>query len=129
MKKQLELEAQIRKQIKKDKKAKREKKKKPRVDVEQPAEDESGNVMPTPKLSKRQEKKLKLKDISKKQKDEEILKTREYLVKWDTSKDEWKFLKLRQLFIQKHILCENVIDDEHLDVAIRYLSTSQVCFI
>lgn len=84
------------------------------------------NGMPTPPPSKRQKKRQKKMQIVTRTKDKEMEKTIAYLTKWDTERDEWKYEKLRQIFIQKHIFDETVIPSEHIDVAIKYLSTSKV---
>lgn len=127
-KEQEELKAkQERKREKKEKKAKREKKKKTKpVKPTQPVVDESGNVLPASEISKRMQKTLKLQQKLIKNKASEINKARAYLDKWSTCKEQWKFKKLRQMFIQKHILCINVIDDAHLDIAIQYLASANV---
>lgn len=83
-------------------------------------------MLPTAPLSKRQKKKQKKLLSLVKSKDKEVDKTIAYLTKWDTSRDEWKYEKLRQIFLQKHILDEKVIDDEHSELAIKYLTTSKV---
>lgn len=81
--------------------------------------------MPTPSLSKRQKKKQKQLEKCH-NKDKEIEKSNGYLDKWNTNRDEWKYEKLRQIFIQKHIFDDSVISDEYSEAAIRYLATSQV---
>lgn len=90
------------------------------------ANGDDGNVMPTPPPSKRQKKKLKkLKNLVRNP-DQDIERAVAYLTKWDTNRDEWKYEKLRQIFIQKHLFDEKIIPNDHSDVAIRYLSTSKV---
>lgn len=82
--------------------------------------------MPAPPPSKRQKKRQKREQISIRSKDKEVEKSISYLTKWDTARDDWKYEKLRQIHIQKSIFDESVIPDEHIDLAIRYLSTSKV---
>lgn len=89
-------------------------------------DDESSNVVPTPPPSKRQKKRQKREQNSVRSKDKEIDKTISYLTKWDQTRDDWKYEKLRQIHIQKNVFDESIIPDEHKDVAIRYLSTSKV---
>lgn len=104
-------------------------KKKKSAEEEPPAEaanGESDNVLPTAPLSKRQKKKQKKLLTLVKSKDKEVEKTIAYLSKWDSDRDEWKYEKLRQIFLQKHVLDEKVIDDEHSELAIKYLATSKV---
>lgn len=91
-------------------------------------DDEAGNVMPTVPPSKRQKKRQKMKNIVR-NKDQDIERAIAYLEKWDTNRDEWKYEKLRQIFIQKHIFDDSVIPSDHCDTAIRYLSTSKVKFL
>lgn len=88
--------------------------------------DEEGNVIPAPPPSKRQKKRQKQAQVTVRNKDVEIEKTISYLTKWDANRDEWKYEKLRQIYIQKNIFDENIIPTEHCEIAIKYLSTSQV---
>lgn len=90
------------------------------------AADDNASVMPNPPPSKRQKKRQKREQISIRSKDKEVEKSITYLTKWDTARDEWKYEKLRQIHIQKNIFDSSVVPDEHIDVAIRYLSTSKV---
>lgn len=114
--------------FKSDKKAPKRKKVKKNAEETYVAnnEEENTNVMPTPPPSKRQKKREKRIQISTRDKDKEVEKTVLYLTKWDSSRDEWKYEKLRQIYVQKNIFDDSIISDEHSDVAIRYLSTSQV---
>lgn len=119
--------------FKTDKKPPKRKKLKKLAEAEesQTNEEENPNGIPAPPPSKRQKKKQKQQQNIVRNKDKEIEKTISYLVKWDTNRDEWKYEKLRQIFIQKNIFDEKVIDSEHCDVAIKYLATSKVichCF-
>lgn len=82
--------------------------------------------MPTPPPSKRQKKREKRLQVIVRNKDKELQKTVAYLSTWDTNHDEWKYEKLRQIYIQKNIFDETAIPDEHSEVALRYLSTSKV---
>lgn len=94
--------------------------------------DAGGNdtsVMPTPPPSKRQKKRQKREQNTVRSKDKEIERTITYLTKWDTTRDDWKYEKLRQIHIQKCVFDESIISDEHSNVAIRYLSTSKVTTI
>ncbi|XP_031631869.1 uncharacterized protein C7orf50 [Contarinia nasturtii] len=113
--------------FKTDKKPPKRKKLKKLAETEesQTNENEEENGMPAPPPSKRQKKKQKQQQNIVRNKDKEIEKTISYLVKWDTSRDEWKYEKLRQIFIQKNVFDEKVIDTEHCDVAIKYLATSK----
>lgn len=112
---------------KKPPKRKKQKKLTEAVDAQTNDNDEEGSsVMPAPPPSKRQKKRQKQAQNIVRNKDKEIEKTISYLTKWDTSRDEWKYEKLRQIFIQKNVFDENVIPNEHSDVAIKYLSTSKV---
>lgn len=114
-----------------DKKApKRKKLKKTSIETDEtPAnndDNESHNIMPAPPPSKRQKKRQKKENIPTRDKDKEIEKTILYLTKWDTNRDEWKYEKLRQIYVQKNIFDDRIIPSKHCDVAIRYLSTSKV---
>lgn len=118
--------------FKSDKKPpKRKKLKKQTTDAENEVEnkvndDENCNGIPAPPPSKRQKKRLKKANVTVRDIDKEIERTITYLTKWDTNRDEWKYEKLRQIYIQKHIFDEKIIQNEHCDVAISYLSTSKV---
>lgn len=52
----------------------------------------------------------------------EILRNIEYLKKWKTNREEWKFEKLRQISIQNHLFDEQNIDDALWRLIIEYLS-------
>lgn len=99
----------------------------PQEPVENEAADgEENGSMPKPVQSKRQKKKLKKIQNSEKNKSKEIEKTIEYLRKWKEDRDQWKYEKLRQIFVQKYVLDETVISEEYSELAITYLATSQV---
>lgn len=83
-------------------------------------------LVPKPVPSKRQKKKLKQMQSTEKNKDKEIEKTVAYLTKWNLHRDEWKYEKLRQIFVQKNIFNEKVFDEEQSRIAIEYLATSKV---
>lgn len=87
------------------------------------------NGMPVPPPSKRQKKRQKKAQHVVRNKDADIEKTVTYLTKWDANRDEWKYEKLRQIFIQKNIFDENIIANEHSEVAIKYLATSKVMLL
>lgn len=90
------------------------------------AANETNGLMPKPAQSKRQKKKLKQIQNVSQNKDKEIEKTIAYLTKWNESRDEWKFEKLRQIFIQNNIFNDNVISEEHSAMAINYLVSAKV---
>lgn len=77
-------------------------------------------------ISKRQKKKLKKTQIVEKSKDKEIEKAVKYLEVWRDNRDEWKYEKLRQIFLQKYVFDEKIFDDEQSQLAIEYLSSSKV---
>lgn len=83
-------------------------------------------LVPKPVPSKRQKKKLKQRQNLEKNKDKEIEKTVAYLTKWNLHRDEWKYEKLRQIFVQKNVFDAKVFDEEQSRVAIEYLATSKV---
>lgn len=83
-------------------------------------------LVPKPVLSKRQKKKLKQVQNTEKNKDKEIEKTVAYLTKWNVHRDEWKYEKLRQIFVQKNVFDDKVFDEEQSRIAIEYLATSKV---
>lgn len=83
-------------------------------------------LVPKPVLSKRQKKKLKQAQHTEKNKDKEIEKTVAYLTKWNLQRDEWKYEKLRQIFVQKNVFDDKVFDEEQSRIAIEYLATSKV---
>lgn len=83
-------------------------------------------LVPKPVLSKRQKKKLKQMQNTEKNKDKEIEKSVAYLTKWSLHRDEWKYEKLRQIFVQKNVFDDKVFDEEQCAIAIEYLATSKV---
>lgn len=83
-------------------------------------------LVPKPVPSKRQKKKSKQMQSTEKNKDKEIEKTVAYLTKWNLHRDEWKYEKLRQIFVQKNVFDETVFDEEQSKIAIEYLATSKV---
>lgn len=87
---------------------------------------DNDNLMPTPVPSKRQKKRQKHAQLVVRSKDKEVEKTIAYLTKWDINRTEWKYEKLRQIYIQKNIFDDGTIPEEHSDAAIRYLATSKV---
>lgn len=52
----------------------------------------------------------------------EILRNIEYLNKWKSNRESWKFEKLRQISIQNHLFDEANIDDDLWLLIIEYLS-------
>lgn len=52
----------------------------------------------------------------------EILRNIEYLNKWKSNRDSWKFEKLRQISIQNHLYDEASIDDDLWWLIVEYLS-------
>lgn len=52
----------------------------------------------------------------------EILRNIEYLNKWKSDREAWKFEKLRQISIQNHLFDEANIDDDLWWLIIEYLS-------
>lgn len=55
-------------------------------------------------------------------KEREILRNVEYLNKWKSNRESWKFEKLRQISIQNHLYDEDNIDDGLWSLIIDYLS-------
>lgn len=98
-------------------------------DAQQPDDDGGEDMIglvPKPVASKRQKKKLKQMQSTERNKDKEIEKTVAYLTKWNLYRDEWKYEKLRQIFVQKNVFDEKVFDEEQCRIAIDYLATSKV---
>lgn len=85
-----------------------------------------GQLTTKPVLSKRQKKKLKKLQHHDKNKEKEVETIIAYLTKWNTNRDEWKYEKLKQIFIQKNVFNDQIIPDEHSEVAINYLTSSKV---
>ncbi|KAH8305739.1 hypothetical protein KR059_009048 [Drosophila kikkawai] len=50
---------------------------------------------------------------------------KEYLLKWKESRDEWKFIKLRQISIQQTAFDGDKLDAELWPIALEYLASSQ----
>lgn len=83
--------------------------------------------MPQLAMSKRQKKKIKQVQVVHKTKDKEIERVISYLKLWTDNRSEWKYEKLRQIFIQQNIYDDKMISDEYVDLAIEYLASTKVC--
>lgn len=55
-------------------------------------------------------------------KEREISRNIEYLNKWKSNRESWKFEKLRQISVQNHLFDEDNIDDDMWSLIIEYLS-------
>uniref|UniRef100_A0A182TJS5 WKF domain-containing protein n=1 Tax=Anopheles melas TaxID=34690 RepID=A0A182TJS5_9DIPT len=49
----------------------------------------------------------------------------EYLDTWGKNRQEWKFSKLKQIFIQEHVFDDSFIGEEAWPIAVEYLSKTQ----
>ncbi|XP_019544222.2 uncharacterized protein C7orf50 homolog [Aedes albopictus] len=75
------------------------------------------------KRAKKREKHAKNKDeLKQKARDREKEECRQYLQTWQDSRDKWKFQKIRQIYIQKHVFDEQYLDGAIWPVALEYLS-------
>ncbi|XP_058055649.1 uncharacterized protein C7orf50 homolog [Anopheles bellator] len=72
------------------------------------------------KRRKREEALKKSKDLQKERTD-----IREYLNCWSAQREKWKFQKLKQIIIQRHILDESHIDAETWPIALEYVSAAR----
>lgn len=82
--------------------------------------------MPNLAMSKRKKKQIKHVQVIEKNRDKEVERVASYLKLWSENREEWKYEKLRQIFIQKNIYDENLIADDLVDLAIEYLSSTKV---
>lgn len=57
--------------------------------------------------------------------DKEAKRNEEYLRKWKDNKDEWKFVKLRQISIQQTAFDEQKLSAEIWPIALEYLAGSK----
>lgn len=55
-------------------------------------------------------------------KEREISRNNDYLNKWKSDRESWRFEKLRQISIQNHLFDEENIDDNLWSLTIEYLS-------
>uniref|UniRef100_A0A2M4C081 WKF domain-containing protein n=1 Tax=Anopheles marajoara TaxID=58244 RepID=A0A2M4C081_9DIPT len=75
------------------------------------------------KESKRAKRRKKREEaVQEKPKEQTQEEIRQYLECWSSQREKWKFQKLKQIFIQKHILDENHIDADMWPTALEYLS-------
>lgn len=58
-------------------------------------------------------------------KEREISRNIEYLNKWKSNRESWKFEKLRQISVQNHLFDEDNIDDDMWSLIIEYLSCAK----
>uniref|UniRef100_A0A8W7P4I7 WKF domain-containing protein n=1 Tax=Anopheles coluzzii TaxID=1518534 RepID=A0A8W7P4I7_ANOCL len=49
----------------------------------------------------------------------------EYLDTWGKNRQEWKFSKLKQIYIQEHVFDDSFIGEEAWPIAVEYLSKTQ----
>ncbi|XP_061387891.1 uncharacterized protein C7orf50 homolog [Musca vetustissima] len=106
-------------------------------------DDEDGTMQPTLEQLKecekpentlaivtgRQKKKQKRQKLLEAQKEHSMEKEKqrneEYLKKWKTCRDEWKFEKLRQISIQQSMFDEQILNGEYWNIALEYLAGSK----
>ncbi|EAT38788.1 AAEL009356-PA [Aedes aegypti] len=75
------------------------------------------------KRAKKREKHAKNVDEQKqKAKNREKEECRQYLQTWNDSREKWKFQKIKQVYIQKHVFDEDHLDGDMWPVVLEYLS-------
>lgn len=106
--------------------------KKKRKQLPEPAENEPNKEPDAPKEKKesnRAKKRKKHAELQQqiKQKTEQELqqKALNYLSKWQHCKQEWKFEKLRQVWLQQNLLDPSKVPEEYWSTALQYFSGSE----
>uniref|UniRef100_A0AAG5DDM4 WKF domain-containing protein n=1 Tax=Anopheles atroparvus TaxID=41427 RepID=A0AAG5DDM4_ANOAO len=84
--------------------------------------DQVPGIKLTNKNSKREKHAKLVDDLREKAKNKECEGTLQYLDTWKNSRAEWKFEKLKQIYIQTHIFDEDKINGEIFPLALEYLS-------
>lgn len=89
------------------------------------ARPENANAVVTVRQKKKQKHQQRLEEQRGQSSNKEAKANKEYLVKWKESRDEWKFIKLRQISIQLTAFDEDKLDAELWPTALEYLASSQ----
>uniref|UniRef100_A0A182WJS8 WKF domain-containing protein n=1 Tax=Anopheles minimus TaxID=112268 RepID=A0A182WJS8_9DIPT len=74
---------------------------------------------------KREKHALKVEELKKKSKIKEREEMQQYLNCWSNNREKWKFLKLRQIYIQDNVFDENEINADLWPIALDYLSETK----
>lgn len=114
---------------KKSKKRKNEVEEIPNGDVKKKATSTEETVKSEPKESKRSLKKKKYAKLLDEKKSKADLKMQEnvlnYLSKWKHARNEWKFEKLKQIWLQQNIFAVHKIPDEIWQAVVEYFNGSR----
>ncbi|KAH8296572.1 hypothetical protein KR054_008074 [Drosophila jambulina] len=89
------------------------------------ARPENANAVVTVRQKKKQKHQQRLEAQRSQNSNKEAKVNKEYLVKWKESRDEWKFIKLRQISIQQTAFDEDKLEAELWPIALEYLASSQ----
>ncbi|XP_020814411.1 uncharacterized protein C7orf50 homolog [Drosophila serrata] len=89
------------------------------------ARPENANAVVTVRQKKKQKHQQRLEAQRSQNSNKEAKINKEYLVKWKESRDEWKFIKLRQISIQQTAFDEDKLESELWPLALEYLASSQ----
>ncbi|KAH8235050.1 hypothetical protein KR032_008088 [Drosophila birchii] len=89
------------------------------------ARPENVNAVVTVRQKKKQKHQQRLEAQRSQNSNKEAKVNKEYLVKWKESREEWKFIKLRQISIQQTAFDEDKPDAELWPIALEYLASSQ----
>ncbi|XP_017126761.1 uncharacterized protein C7orf50 homolog [Drosophila elegans] len=86
---------------------------------------ENSNAVVTVRQKKKQKHQQRLEAQKNQNTNKEAKINKEYLLKWKESRQEWKFIKLRQISIQQTAFDEEKLDADLWPTALEYLASSQ----
>lgn len=89
------------------------------------ARPENTNAIVTVRQKKKQKHQQRLEAQRAQNSNKESELNKEYLLKWKQSREEWKFIKLRQISIQQTAFDEEKLDADLWPTALEYLASSQ----
>ncbi|KAI8038967.1 hypothetical protein M5D96_007677 [Drosophila gunungcola] len=89
------------------------------------ARPENSNAVVTVRQKKKQKHQQRLEAQKNQNTNKEAKINKEYLLKWKESRQEWKFIKLRQISIQQTAFDEEKLDADLWPTALEYLASSQ----
>ncbi|EDV96818.1 uncharacterized protein C7orf50 homolog [Drosophila grimshawi] len=89
------------------------------------AKPENSNAIVTVRQKKKQKHLQRLEEKKYQSSDKEAKRNEEYLVKWRDCRQDWKFVKLRQISIQQNAFNEQKLNADIWAIALEYLAASK----
>ncbi|KAH8418262.1 hypothetical protein KR222_007635 [Zaprionus bogoriensis] len=93
--------------------------------LEAAARPENANAIVTVRQKKKQKHLQRLEAQKDQNADKEAKRNEEYLLKWRDNRQEWKFVKLRQISIQRTAFDEQKLSADIWPIALEYLASSK----